>query len=326
MDYSILNKYLSGNASEEEVKEILEWIEVSSENRKEFIQYKKAWALTEEVNVDVDSVWTKFFSSKLRMKRKVNLSYKLLYAAGFLLVFSLGMLTSYWFFRHPFPYLVYEDSTSIKVPLGQMSDIVLPDGTTVQLNSGSQLKYTGQFNNGKRTVHLVGEAYFHVAKDHQHPFIVETQLLDFKVYGTSFNVQAYPDDQLINTTLVEGSLGVLGKNGNELALLRPGENIQFSKAANTYSVHKVNIDLYTSWRNGLITFRNESLQGIAKKLERWYNVKIIFKNPNLKNELYYGTIMKNKPIDQILEVFRLTSNIKYKIVTRADKPTLIYWE
>ena len=76
----------------------------------------------------------------------------------------------------------------------------------------------------------------------------------------------------------------------------------------------------------MVTFRNEKLKDIARKIERWYNVQIVISNPKLGDELYMGTIMKNKPIDQLLEVFKLTSSLNYRIVPRADKSTLIYWE
>jgi ferric-dicitrate binding protein FerR (iron transport regulator) len=88
----------------------------------------------------------------------------------------------------------------------------------------------------------------------------------------------------------------------------------------------VNLDLYTSWKVGLVTFRNEKLKDIARKIERWYNVEIVIKNAQLGEEYYMGTIMKNKPVDQILEALALTSTLKYRIVHRVDERTLIYWD
>ena len=327
MDYTLISKYLAGEASEEEVKAIFQWIEASPENKKEFVHFKKAWVLTATSTDNQEKVWSNLLTMKKRLtNRQGFFSGYARYAAAVLLVFGLGMTAQYFGSKALHQRLLYASDTKIEVPLGQMSNVVLPDGTTVQLNSGSQLLYSGNYSSGKRTVQLEGEAYFHVSKDKEHPFVVQTQALDFKVYGTSFNVQAYPDDQEVNTTLVEGSLGVINKNGTEFTRLVPGDNIKYQKSSNHYVVSKVNLDLYTSWTNGLITFRNESLKEIAKRLDRWYNVEIIIKNPELENQLYFGTIMKNKPIDQILEVLRLTSNLKYRIVPRPDKPTLIYWE
>jgi ferric-dicitrate binding protein FerR (iron transport regulator) len=196
----------------------------------------------------------------------------------------------------------------------------------VQLNSETKLVYSSGFNSGERTVSLEGEAFFNVAKDKKHSFIIKTKLLDFKVYGTSFNVQAYPDDREVNTTLVEGSLGVIGKTGSEIVKLVPGENANFKEENKKLIVSNVDLELYTSWKDGLVTFRNEKLKDIARKIERWYNVQIVINNQKLADELYMGTIMKNKPIDQLLEVFKLTSSLNYRIISRADKSTLIYWE
>jgi ferric-dicitrate binding protein FerR (iron transport regulator) len=327
MDYSIINKYLAGEASEGEVQEVFQWMNSDLTNRKEFIQYKKVWALTSKSNDNTDQAWTRVYSALARPKGKqININRYWMVAAGFILVFGLGMLMQYILPQKSQEQFSYLAETRIEVPLGQMSNVVLPDGTTVHLNSGTKLIYSGKFNSGERTVSLEGEAFFDVTKDQAHPFLIKTNSLDFLVYGTSFNIQAYPEDKEINTTLVEGSLGIIGKNGSELIRLVPGENATYREVDRNILVGMVNLDIYTSWKDGLVTFRNEKLKDIARKIERWYNVEIVIKNCRLGEEIYLGTIMKNKPIDQILEVFALTSSLKYRIVPRANERTLIYWE
>lgn len=326
MDYSIINKYLAGEASEAEVKELFSWIESSPENREEFIQYKKIWVLTSGAETHQEINWNPDLvnSGKERPIRRLATYTK--YAAAVIIIFGLGMVLQYIAGQKNSPAYTYLADTQIEVPKGQMSSVVLPDGTTVHLNSGSKLVYASGFNSGERTVNLEGEAFFNVAKDKKHSFIIKTKSLDFKVYGTSFNVQAYPDDSEVNTTLVEGSLGVIGKTGSEIVKLVPGENANFKEESKKLVVTNVDLELYTSWKDGMVTFRNEKLKDIARKIERWYNVQIVINNPKLSDELYMGTIMKNKPIDQLLEVFKLTSSLNYRIVPRADKSTLIYWE
>lgn len=327
MDYNLINKYLIGIASEAEVQEIFRWIDSDPENRNEFIQYKKISALTSNANRDERYAWESVSSKldKSKVKKRTFMRYWAV-AASFLIFFGLGATMQFLFFQKPYNLFSYSSATKIEVPAGQMTNVQLPDGTTVILNSESKLVYANDFNSGNRTVSIEGEAYFVVAKDKFHPFLIKTKKLDFKVYGTSFNIQAYPHDQMINTTLVEGSLGIVGKNGDELTKLVPGENAKFNKQNNSLEVSNVSLDLYTSWKDGLVTFRNEKLKDIARKIERWYNVEIQITNEKLGEEPYMGTIMKNKPIDQILEVFSLTSSLKYRIISRADKPTLIYWE
>lgn len=327
MDDSIINKYLSGEASEEEVKNLFQWMDSDPEHRNEFIQYKKLWALTSNSSENTDQAWNSLSETLFKPKeRRLRIKRYWIAAAGFLLVFGLGMAMQYTVQQRSGDKFSYFAETRVEVPLGQMSNVILPDGTTVRLNSGTTLGYSKNFNSGERTVSLEGEAFFDVSKDPLHPFVIKTKSLDFKVYGTSFNIQAYPNEKMVNTTLVEGSLGVMGKNGHELAKLVPGENAAFRENDKKLEISKVSLDLYTSWKDGLITFSNEKLKDIAKKIERWYNVEIVIKNPRLGDELIMGTIMKNKPVDQILEVFAVTSSLKYRIIPRADRPTLIYWE
>lgn len=327
MDYSIINKYLSGEASEAEVQEVFKWINSDSESKKEFLQYKKIWALTSTGATDVNNAWALFSQTLKNPPRKdLRITRYWIVAAGVLLVFGLGILMQYILSQHSKQQFSYKADTLIEVPLGQMSAVVLPDGTKVQLNSGTKLVYSPGFNSGERTVNLEGEAFFDVTKDTKHPFIIQTETLDFKVYGTTFNIQAYPDEKEINATLVEGSLGIMGKNGCELVRLVPGEHATYRDENKKMVVGRVTLDLYTSWKDGLVTFKNEKLKDIAQTLERWYNVEIIIKDAALGEEIYMGSILKNKPIDQILEVFALTSSLKYRIVPRADQRMLIYWE
>ena len=326
MDYSIINKYLAGEASEAEVKDLFSWIDSSPENREEFIQYKKIWVLTSKPEAHQEINWDPEFVNSGKSGNVRRLATYTKYAAAVVIILGLGMLLQYVAGPKNSPTYAYLSDTQIEVPKGQMSSVILPDGTKVQLNSGSKLVYASGFNSGERTVNLEGEAFFNVAKDKKHSFIIKTKSLDFKVYGTSFNVQAYPEDNEVNTTLVEGSLGVVGKTGDEIARLVPGENANFKEENKKLVVSNVDLELYTSWKEGMVTFRNEKLKDIARKIERWYNVQIVINNPKLADELYMGTIMKNKPIDQLLEVFKLTSSLNYRIVPRADKSTLIYWE
>lgn len=326
MNDSIINKYLAGVASEAEVQEVFQWIDSAPENRKEFIQYKKIWALTSRSENNQDVVWDNRLIAKAKPDRIRALVTYIKYAAVILVFFSLGMVLQYLVGQKTSETQTYLADTRIEAPTGQMSSVLLPDGTKVHLNSGSKLVYSSGFNSGERVVNLEGEAFFDVAKDKKHSFLIRTKSLDFKVYGTSFNIQAYPEDTEVNATLVEGSLGIIGKTGNELVRLVPGENANFKEENKKLVVSNVDLELYTSWKDGLVIFRDEKLKDIARKIERWYNVEIKINNPKLADELYMGTIMKNKPVDQLLEVLKLTSSLNYRIIPRADKPTLIYWE
>lgn len=327
MIFETILKYLKGEASLEERKEVLSWINESSENKEEFAKLKKIWVLTEKASENEDVAYKDF--RRLAEKEKLKSRYIRIIAraAVFILLIGIGGVLSYLFFTNPnSEQEIYQASYSVKSPLGQMTELELPDGTLVLLNSGSKIMYNADFSQGRREIFLEGEAFFDVKEDTEHPFFVKSLVLDIRVYGTSFNVEAYPDDETFSTTLVEGSVSVLDKTGKEIALLKPGENASLAKNENKLVVQRVNTEIYTSWREGFVTFRNEKLKDIAKLIERWYNVKIIIRNEELGNDKYFGTILKNKPIDQILEVLKLTTTLEYEIVPRANEPTLIYWD
>lgn len=327
MDKSNITNYLLGQSSEEQVRELFQWINESEENRKEFIELKKIWSLTSTSQNDVVQEWIEFKEKKEKLISTPFISRRFLQVAALIaIIFALGVVSHWLVFENTQQKEYYSSNSIINVPQGEMSKLTLPDGTSVIINSGSTFSYSSNYKDGKRIVELTGEAFFNVAKDPDHPFIIKTNLMNFKVYGTSFNIEAYPDNNQVSTTLVEGSLGFIDKNEKELGRLVPGENLLFDGKNNNFKITNVDLDLFTSWKDGIITFRNEKLKDVAIKLERWYNVKIVIKNPKLADELYYGTVMKNKPIDQILEVLSITSSLNYQMTYRNEQPTLIYWE
>ncbi|MGQ7868739.1 FecR family protein [Sunxiuqinia sp. sy24] len=324
MDYTIIQKYLQGKASNEEKEQLFNWLDESTSNKDEYVEIKKIWALTSrEENVE-GKTWSDIKPSESKPAKTKKLQYWLSRAAIFLLLISCGAIAGRIVSKIVEP-PVYSQMYSVISPAGQMTNIELPDGTLVMLNSGTKIKYSGDFTNGKRQVYLEGEAFFDIAKDKEHPFIVNSDYLGVKVYGTTFNVQAYPEDGKFAVTLIEGSVGILNNTGEEVSKLVPGEKAYFSKNE-TIDIRLVDTEMYTSWKEGLVTFRNEKLEDIAKQIERWYNVEIIIQKEGLGDERYFGTILKNKPIDQILEVLKLTTSLQYEIVPRANKPTLIYWK
>ncbi len=326
MDYNTIIKYLQGLASADEKQQFFVWLEEDPANKKEFAELKKIWALTEKGKEDENSAYLQFRQNENRKNRRTGLFKVFKQAAAVIVLIGLGAVAAQLLKNTEKEQEIYAASYSVKAPLGQMTNLELPDGTMVVLNSGSTISYKSNFSYGNREVTLAGEAFFDVQQDKDYPFVVKAPLLDIKVYGTSFNIEAYPNEESFSATLVEGSVSVMNKRGDELTLLKPGENASLLQTADKQLViKKVNTEIYTSWKEGLITFRNEKLEDIARKLERWYNVEIVIRDERLKQECYFGTILKNKPIDQILEVFKLTTSLEYEIIPRANQPTLIYW-
>lgn len=210
--------------------------------------------------------------------------------------------------------LVYN---TIKIPYGKKFRLQLSDGTFVHLNSGTTLKYPVKFIAGEnRQVFLDGEAFFDVAKDKKHPFIVNADELNVRVLGTHFNVSNYPEDAATDVVLVEGSVGMYQSNEEFDALknviLKPGFKGSFNRENAKISTKAVITDIYTSWIDGGLTFRNMTFKNIITKLERRYNVTIINKNEKLANEKFNASF-KEESIENVMSYFNDIHGINYTI-------------
>lgn len=211
---------------------------------------------------------------------------------------------------------------------GEQIQVRLQDGTLVFLNTESTIKYPINFINTKeRKVDFSGEAYFEVAEDKKHPFIIHTKN-DFglkqqiKVLGTSFNIQSYPEEASIFTTLLKGSVSVAISSQNAIqktVKLIPGEQ----SVANKESLIVKNpiVDDVVAWKNGYFMFDNETLENIMKKVARWYNVKVIYKDEALKNKTFFGSVSRFEHVSEILKLLQKTDGVKFEI---EDNQILIY--
>ena len=221
--------------------------------------------------------------------------------------------------------LVYENNSdlekvsynTIKIPYGKKFQLQLSDGTLVHLNSGTTLKYPVKFIAGEnRQVFLDGEAFFDVAKDKKHPFIVNADNLNVRVLGTHFNVSNYPEDAATDVVLVEGSVGMYNSNeefnADKNTILKPGYKGSFNRENATIMTKPVITDIYTSWINGGLTFRNMTFKNIITKLERRYNVTIINKNEKLANEKFNASF-KEESIENVMSYFNDIHGINYTI-------------
>jgi ferric-dicitrate binding protein FerR (iron transport regulator) len=202
--------------------------------------------------------------------------------------------------------------SEIRVPFGQMSQLVLSDGTQVWLNSGTTLRYPDKFGEKSRSVTITGEAFFNVAKMADKPFTINSTDLSIQVLGTSFNFSAYQEDSYSSVTLVEGKVAIQDKKGITIAQLLPGQMATKEKSSDIVNIKEVKTASYSAWTEGKIFFDDERLDHIAYKLKRWFNVEIAFDDPQLKSKRFTGTILKNKPVDQIMQALELLSPIHFK--------------
>ena len=203
------------------------------------------------------------------------------------------------------------DKITVRVEVGQKANIQLPDGTQVWLNSAGSLTYNPEYNEKERVVYLQGEAYFEVSKDKTRPFIVKTNDISVEALGTKFDVKAYPDDNYVMATLLEGSIRVNSPSQSEV--IKPNEKLKFTKSGGQFIKSILpDVDKNISWVTGQLAFDRERLEDIAKILERMYSIRIRFASKNLRDIRFSGTL-KNNNLENVLQLIAFVSPIRYSL-------------
>lgn len=198
---------------------------------------------------------------------------------------------------------------TLEAPKGGQYQIVLIDGTRVWLNSASKLKYPASFSTTERVVELEGEAYFEVAKNKDLPFRIRTADQEIQVLGTHFNVAAYVDESNTKTTLIEGSVSV-SRGGEKGKILSPGQQSVLQNG--TFLIQTVDTEEAIAWKNGYFIFENDNTEAIMRKLERWYDVDIIYQGMGDPRTKVMGAISRNTQLNEILDLLEATGKFKFK--------------
>ncbi len=356
MTSEIISKYLSNEASEQEVQALFDWIEASDENKNQFIKAKKIWALTtlsSDLSIETAPV--------IQMQPKNKIRQYVQYAAIFLVFLGLG--TTIFLLNKTtenpkeivlelgdgrLEYLSGKAQTALlndkgeliakkfpneivyfgkvadqkviyntlSVPYGKRFKLKLSDGTIVSLNSGTSLRYPEQFGlNGNRDVYLTGEAFFEVAKDKMHPFIVHANQADIEVLGTTFNVSAYPENPTVNSTLIEGSIRMSeAANSTNAILLEPNQMATWQNNSKKLAVKEVDPAFYVAWTKGELAFKDTPFSIIAKIIQRTYDVEIINENSDLAKQNFTGTIkISESSVENILDLLKRDTPFNYSI-------------
>jgi ferric-dicitrate binding protein FerR (iron transport regulator) len=200
---------------------------------------------------------------------------------------------------------------TISVPTGGEYELLLTDGSKVYLNSETQLIFPSRFDGDARQIELTGEAYFEVKKDVK-PFVVKTADIQIEALGTSFNVNAYPNNNVVNATLVEGNINVQVVNHPEIFRIKPENNFSLNKSSHEISILKVNTEVYTAWVKGEFVFRNQPLSDIFTQLARWYDFEIEYENPAIQTMRFTGSAEKVRPLDYLLNQMQTVTDVKYR--------------
>jgi transmembrane sensor len=203
---------------------------------------------------------------------------------------------------------------TIQTPRGGEYQVVLDDGTRIWLNAASTLRFPVHFDGDERRVTLSGEAYFEVASSlspatgHKKTFTVRVNEMDVQAIGTSFNINAYKEDKLTQTTVVEGLVKVSTNNKDQL--LQPGKKLVVQDSS--FTVEDADIKQEIAWKNGQFVFRNTSLEAVMNELARWYNVDVVYKQP-MPSLHFSGEIQRQATIDRVLEMLELTGGVRFTV-------------
>ena len=200
---------------------------------------------------------------------------------------------------------------TIVVPRGGEYKLELADGTLVWLNSDSELRYPVKFIGNQREVQLRGEGYFKVSKNPEKPFRVMVGDMVVKVLGTSFNINAYKDQDNILTTLVSGKVDIQDMTGESLVVMKPNQQVDFRHGQ--VAVKEVDVARFVSWIDGKFYFNDMTLENIMSQLQRWYDIEVFFTDEKLKSYPFTGVIRRDLTAERIFEIIEKTTQVKFHI-------------
>ncbi|MDR1676483.1 MAG: FecR domain-containing protein [Tannerella sp.] len=307
----LFEKYMAGEASQEERECMQQWLEADEKNRKEFVALRTLYDIT-LAHMPGDRRHVSPLQPADRAARPWREWLKI--AAAILIT-----LTCSHYFFHPAPAKDEATMQTLYVPTGQRAELTLADGTKVWLNSQTTFTFPDCFSTTSREVFLEGEAYFEVTHDETKPFAVHAKSYEIRVLGTEFNVSAYNNPYAsFEASLLKGSIEVIFPDSNQTVKITPG-----------YCVYEKDCRLATGsipdydhflWKKGIVSFENERMEDILNQLQLYYDVEIRNENPSIKDLRYTGKFRTKDGIDHVLNVLRIPVGLHY---TKDNEANLI---
>lgn len=313
--YKIIKNFASDKFSPELKEKLWKWLIDSNEQDEKEAAMMELW---EEQDFKADASTERSYQNFRRKiapgQRKATVSHafrRWAQVAAILLIPLLSIVISYLYIQSNEE---YTELVEYYVPRGEQKQILLPDGTTAYLNSGTLLVYPQKFSSDIRSVYLIGEAYFDVKKDKRHPFIVKTNHLKVKVLGTKFNVHAYAEDEKTITTLESGSVVVQKANNEDIITLTPNEQLEYDNPTGGFNKKIIDASVYSGWTKGELNFAAMTLNDIFTTIERIYNIHIIVPPHLATTDVYTIKFKQKAPIRDIMNIVTKTiGNIDYKV-------------
>lgn len=313
MDTELLIKYISDDLSDSGREAVYRWISESEENLAEFRSLRRLYDL---------GLWRVDDARQVRDGR-ISAFWKKnrtrLWASAAAVMTAACLVLSYVVFTRENPEEFLAEFDSITAPAGKDLNVTLTDGTVVWLNSNSTLRIDRDPEHEMRRVALDGEAYFKVAKDPSHPFIVETDIFDVKVLGTEFDISSYGGETW-SASLMQGSVAITRKTGEEITVLKPMTKAEYKDGGLVISY--VNSDSYL-WREGILFFDNLPLKDIFTGLAKHFDLRIDLSSYSGGDARYTGKFRTVDGYEHILKVLQMDNDFDFRIIPSQDNVTVI---
>ena len=314
IDGSLLLRYINETVNIEEQMQIDAWLAEDRANGETLLQMARIFhAQRTRQRIRRRNSHRALHHVRQRMEqRSRRIFFQRLAVAASLLIGILGVGSMVWQNRQTG---IPQQMITVHTNAGMRSQLTLPDGTMVYLNAGSTLVYPSQFDDNERKVQLSGEAYFKVERNTDQPFIVNAAggKMNVQVLGTEFNLQAYEKDDLIQTTLIEGSvqLSIDGRKGH--VLLAPSDKVTYDIKTNQVFLEKANTAQVLGWMEGHLIFKDTPMPDVLRLLTHFYSVDFDVQDDVICDYTFTGTF-ENRPLFQILDYMRISSKIDYVMV------------
>ncbi|MEN8187118.1 MAG: FecR domain-containing protein [Bacteroidota bacterium] len=211
-----------------------------------------------------------------------------------------------------------EEMYKLYVPAGKKFHLTLIDGTEVELNSNSTIAFNNSTISNQRNVNLTGEGFFDVAHNENRPFVVQSSDVTVEVLGTEFNISNYANDGYVRATLVDGSIKIANTTGGN-KVIKPGEQATIYDDEDKINIQQADVQEAVAWTSGRMIFRNETLESLIPKMNRWFDVEFVILDKNLKDYRFTGTLKKENDLTHYLQILKYTEGISYKIENKQVK-------
>lgn len=323
----LLSLYLSGDLSEKERILIDEWRKESPENES---LYQESCRACEAIPLLNEMEKFNSFEALKKVNKRINRTdysgwCTIIQRIAAILIMPVLMYAGYQTLQNFSMKKQQAENAVIQTVTsrqGMVSKFSLPDGTSVWLNSGSELQFPIRFTDNMREVSLKGEAFFEVVKNEKHPFRVNARDMNIDVMGTSFSVISYSDENQSEVILKEGKVRLSideGQITKDYGTMNPGQRAVYNEESQKIITKEVNPQKYIAWINGDLIFDDDPMEDVVKRLSRWFNVEIIIEDPEI-NEYIYKATFRNENLKQVLNLLKLSAPIDYGIIESKVLP------